>query len=217
MSLRKRNITKKSRTVSKKVRRRRSVREKLMVIYYSERTQNNRATAKRFDIEPKQVRDWQSKKQELLNSAPYLLTLNRGRPAQYPLLEERLVEWIETLRNKQMAVTQKIVVTKAKQLVRINEIKEAYPNIGDFRFSNSWLNGFLYRNELSNRRRTTVSQHLPKDLIDLQNEFLSLVLFKHRQYNYDIHHIGNINETPLSFDLPYPVTFDKHRVKTIGI
>lgn len=56
-----------------------------MVIYYSERAQNNRATGRRFDIEPKQVRDWQSKKQELLNSAPYLLTLNRGRPAQYPL------------------------------------------------------------------------------------------------------------------------------------
>lgn len=76
-----------------------------MVIYYSERVQNNRATARRFDIEPKQVRDWRSKKQELLNSASYLLTLNRGRPAQYPLLEARLVEWIQTLRNRQMAVT----------------------------------------------------------------------------------------------------------------
>ncbi|CAG8682780.1 33535_t:CDS:2, partial [Gigaspora margarita] len=76
-------------------------------------------------------REWQSKKQELLNSAPYLLTLNRGRLAQYPLLEERLVEWIETLQNKQMA---------AKQLVRINEIKEAYSNIVDFRFSNDLEN-----------------------------------------------------------------------------
>ncbi|CAG8545839.1 42800_t:CDS:2 [Gigaspora margarita] len=42
-----------------------------MVVHYFERIQN---------------------KQELLNAAPYLLTLNRGRPAKYPLLEERLVE-----------------------------------------------------------------------------------------------------------------------------
>ncbi|CAG8773206.1 12772_t:CDS:1, partial [Racocetra fulgida] len=77
------------------------------------------------------------KKQELLNSAPYLLTLNHGRPAQYPLLERRLVEWIETLHNKHMAVTRKMVVTRAKQLVQINEIKDAYPNIGDdFKFFN---------------------------------------------------------------------------------
>ncbi|CAG8816883.1 28595_t:CDS:2, partial [Gigaspora margarita] len=48
-----------------------------MVIYYLERTNNIRATAKRFDIEPK----------------------------QYPLLEEKLIEWIEELHNMHNAVT----------------------------------------------------------------------------------------------------------------
>lgn len=75
----------------------------------------------------------------------------------------------------------------------------------------------LFRNELSNHRCTTVSQHLPEDLINLQNEFLSLILFKRRQYNYDIHHIGNMDEMPLSFDLLYPVTLDKCGAKPIGI
>ncbi|CAG8830395.1 35796_t:CDS:2, partial [Gigaspora margarita] len=78
-------------TVSKKVQRSWTVREKLMVIYYSEHAQNNKATRRRFDIEPKQVHDWQSKKQELLNSVLYLLTLNHGQPVQYLLLEERLI------------------------------------------------------------------------------------------------------------------------------
>jgi hypothetical protein len=73
-----------------------------------------RATAKRFSIDPKQVRDWQNKKQELLNAAPYVLTLNRGRQAQYPLLEEKIVEWIEELREKQMAVSRTMVIRKAK-------------------------------------------------------------------------------------------------------
>ncbi|CAG8852755.1 40589_t:CDS:1, partial [Gigaspora margarita] len=90
MSPRSRSFTKKSH-VRSSAQRTWSVRKKLMVVHYFERIQNVRATAKRFDIEPKQVRDWRNKKQELLNAAPYLLTLNRGRPAKYPLLEERLV------------------------------------------------------------------------------------------------------------------------------
>ena len=91
MAPRRRSIAKKACT-SKKVHRNWSVREKLMVIYYFERIQNTRATARQFDIEPKQVRDWRSKKQELLNAAPYLLTLNHSRLAQYSLLEKRLVK-----------------------------------------------------------------------------------------------------------------------------
>ncbi|CAG8772695.1 2601_t:CDS:1 [Cetraspora pellucida] len=105
MSLRNRNIKKKAHAISKKVRHNWSVRKKLIMVYYFKRIKNVRATARRFDIKPKQVRDWRNKKQELLNAAPYLLTLNPGRPALYPLLERRLVEWVNVLRRKQAAVT----------------------------------------------------------------------------------------------------------------
>ncbi|CAG8812248.1 32024_t:CDS:2, partial [Gigaspora margarita] len=97
----------------------------------------------------------------------------------------------EHAQNNKIAVLQKIVVIRAKQLAQTNKIKDAYPNI--------------------------VSQHFSKDLIDLQNKFLSLVLFKHCQYNYDIQYFGNMDKTSLSFDLLYLVTLDKHRAKTIGI
>ncbi|CAG8834599.1 22831_t:CDS:2, partial [Gigaspora margarita] len=80
------------------------VHEKLIVIYYSELAQNNKTIARRFDIEMKQVHDWKSKKQELLNT-------------------------IETLHNKQIAISRKKVVIRAKQLAQTNEIKDAYPNI----------------------------------------------------------------------------------------
>ncbi|CAG8686138.1 17171_t:CDS:1 [Cetraspora pellucida] len=119
MSSRNRNIKKKARAISKKVRHNWSVREKLMVVYYFERIKNVRATARRFDIEPKQVRNWRSKKQELLNAAPYLLTLNPGRPALYPLLERRLVEWVDVLRRKQAAVTQNMVIRRAKNWLKL--------------------------------------------------------------------------------------------------
>ncbi|CAG8851311.1 40431_t:CDS:1, partial [Gigaspora margarita] len=53
-------------------------------------TDSMRATAKCFEIKPKQVCDWCDKKQELLNAAPYVLMLNCGWQAQYLLLEEKL-------------------------------------------------------------------------------------------------------------------------------
>ncbi|CAG8848894.1 38264_t:CDS:2, partial [Gigaspora margarita] len=82
-----------------KVHRSWSAKEKLMVIYYLERTNNVRATTKRFDIKLKQVQ----------------------------------------LRNMYNAVTQNMVVRKAKALAQTDKIKNAYPDIASFKFSINWL------------------------------------------------------------------------------
>ncbi|CAG8847459.1 17876_t:CDS:1, partial [Gigaspora margarita] len=116
-----------------------SIKEKLMVVFYLECINSVRATAKRFEIEPKQVHEWRNKKQELLNAAPYALTLNHGRQVQYPLLEENLIDWIEEHYNMQHAVTRNMVVRKAKALAQTDKIKNAYPNIAGFKFSITWL------------------------------------------------------------------------------
>ncbi|CAG8813132.1 587_t:CDS:2, partial [Gigaspora margarita] len=116
-----------------------SIKEKLMVLCYLEHTDSVRATAKCFEIEPKQVRDWRDKKQELLNAVSYVLTLNRGQQTQYPLLEEKLVDWIEELRSMQNAITRNMVVRKAKALAQTDEIKNTYSNISSFKFSINWL------------------------------------------------------------------------------
>ncbi|CAG8781016.1 20319_t:CDS:1, partial [Gigaspora margarita] len=76
-----------------------------------------------------------NKKQELLNAAPYVLMLNCNQQAQYPLLEEKLVDWIEELHSMQNAITRNMVVRKAKALAQTDEIKNTYPNISSFKFS----------------------------------------------------------------------------------
>ncbi|CAG8582790.1 8154_t:CDS:2, partial [Paraglomus brasilianum] len=67
---------------------------------------------------------------------------------------------------------------------------------------------------LENRRK---SNHLPDDLIPKQLEFLSYVLYKRREYNYPLSLIGNMDETPLSFDLPNPTTVTQHGSKSVTI
>ncbi|CAG8835222.1 29402_t:CDS:1, partial [Racocetra persica] len=58
-----------------------SIKKKLMVLCYLEHINSVRATTKYFEIKPKQVRDWCNKKQELLNTAHYALTLNYSQQA----------------------------------------------------------------------------------------------------------------------------------------
>ena len=110
-----------------------------------------------------------------------------------------------------------MVVKKAKKLVKTDKMKQFYPTIQDFKFSNKWLDGFIGRHNLSNRKRTTISQQLPKDLIEKQHAFLSFILYKRIQYNYPLNLIANLNETSLSFNLLSSTTLEVRRSKTISI
>ena len=75
----------------------------------------------------------------------------------------------------------------------------------------------MRRNNLSNRRRTTIAQHLPENLIERQQEFLAYIMYKRIEYNYLLSFIGNMDETPMSFDLPSNTTIDERGTRTVSI
>ena len=82
---------------TQKKRRQWNAREKLMVVFYHENGHSVRSTANKYEIEPKQVRDWTNKKNELMRVAPYNQRLNTGARPKYPQLEKELLEWIREL------------------------------------------------------------------------------------------------------------------------
>jgi Tc5 transposase DNA-binding domain len=108
----------------------------------------------------------------------------KGKPVKYPALETFLVEWIKERRNNQQAVSRQMVQVKAKTLSQQHEWKDKYPDLQSFSFSNKWLDGLMSRNNLSNRRRTTIAQHLPDNLIEKQQEFLAYIMYKRIQHDY---------------------------------
>ncbi|CAI2174088.1 6199_t:CDS:1 [Funneliformis geosporum] len=110
-----------------------------------------------------------------------------------------------------------MVMKKAKKLAETDEMKQLYPTIQNFKFSNKWLDGFISRNNLSNKRRTTISQKLPEDLIEQQHSFLSFILYRRIQYDYPLNLIANLDETPLSFDLSSSTILESKRSKTVSI
>ena len=79
-------------TTTQKKRRQWNVREKLMVVFYHENGHSVRATASKYEIEPKQVRDWKNKKNDLMRTVPYVQRLNIGAWPKYPQLEVELLE-----------------------------------------------------------------------------------------------------------------------------
>ncbi|CAG8740786.1 12029_t:CDS:2, partial [Ambispora leptoticha] len=51
--------------------------------------------------EPKQLRDWITKKSDLMKAAPYIQKLSHGARLRYPELEAELIEWFRDLRSQQ--------------------------------------------------------------------------------------------------------------------
>ena len=213
----KRNKKARNRLPQKK-RRQWNVREKLMVIHYFENNKRNvRGTSKKFDIQPKQVRDWVKKKEALLVAAPHVAKLHPGKPAKYPKLEDDLFVWISEKRASGHAVSRKLITNKAISLSRNKVFLASNPGIAGFKFSNKWLDAFLGRYDLGERRRTTVSQILPPNLIEIQNIFLSYIMYLRIHNKYPLKYIGNMDETPMWFDLPSNTTINQKSAKTVNI
>ncbi|PKC00689.1 hypothetical protein RhiirA5_382273 [Rhizophagus irregularis] len=123
--------------------------------------------------------------------------LHQGKPTRYPKLEDDLFAWISEKRANGNAITQKLITNKAISLSKSPESLANNPDIIGFKFSNKWLDGFLGRYDLSERRRTTVAQQLPSDLIEKQNIFLSYIMYLRIHNNYELKYMGNMDETSI--------------------
>lgn len=203
--------------VTQKMKRQWSAREKLMIITYYEKGHSKRSTADKFRIEPKQLRDWINNKEKLISVAPHVQKLNLGARPKFPHLENELMEWFTEARNQLKTVTRHMIQVKALSLSKKTSYRLEYPGITNAKFSRKWVDGFMSRHNLSNRRKTTIAQRLPEDYVEQQSEFLSYVLYLRNENEYPLSLIGNMDETPMSFNLPSNTTVEHSGSKTVSI
>ena len=131
---------------------------KLKVVKYAER-KTNRGAASHFSVNEKQVRQWRLKKEELNLMPKKKKRLDGGgRKARLPDVEETLMAWIDEMRSGNLRITCSALQRKAVELARCEGDTE-------FTASRGWLANFFHRHELSLRRKTSVSQRLPRDLV----------------------------------------------------
>ena len=124
--------------------------------------ESNRGATQRFGVDEKRMREWRKLKIELAERGPKKKRLQGGgkKTVLAADKEEQLVSWIESLRAKNLRVTRLSIQLKAREIYDPSNDSEG------IRFSTSrgWLEGFFKRHGFSLRRRTTVSQRLPRDL-----------------------------------------------------
>ena len=152
--------------VTAKKNRQWSAREKLMIITYYEKGHSKYSTADKFGIQLKQLRDWLNNKEKLMRVAPYTQRLNIGAHPKYPLLEAELIDWFREARKQLKTITRYMIQAKARSLAKKISYQVNYPNIRNFKFSRKWVDGFMTRHKLFNRRRTTITQKLPEDYVE---------------------------------------------------
>jgi len=208
-----------SNKLSQKKKRYWTAREKLTVLMYLDKVPNAsvRGTADMFAIQPNQIRAWRKNKEQLMLAQPRVKCLNAGARPSYPVLEEEVYNWVKSLRSNLKVVTRSMIQIKSRALAKTPRYIEIYPNAQDFKWSNKWVNSFMKRHNLSNRRRTTVAQRLPDDLEMKQSEFLNFVLYCCIQHDYPLELIGNMDETPLTFDMPSTTTIEEIGSRTVSI
>ena len=113
-------------------------------------------------------------------------------------LEERVYEWIESMRSRRLRVTRKLVKRETLKIF-FNEGGQNYDSNPEFVASNGWLRNFFNRHRLTLRQKTTVCQKLPDVLAPKVSSYLLYVRSKRLKFNLTLQNMGAI--TPIWLDM----------------
>ena len=122
-------------------------------------------------------------------------------------MEKDLYEWIIDQRSSGYIVTSLHIRLQAQKFC-----KEA-----SFKASNGWAQKFMRRHGLAIRQKTKIAQKLPEDLEEKLNAFHRFVINLRKENNFELSQIGNMDETPMCFDLPSTRTIDCKGSHTVQI
>ena len=154
------------------------------------------------------VRLWRKNKDRLMKMLR-TKQADRGLKAQFPEIESHLLEWATDRRRQGIAVS----TMEARLQARIIAQKLRVTNSGG---SVKWVYAFMRRNNLSVRRHTHISQKLPEDNEKLM-QFQRYIIRARNDVDYELSQIGNPDQTPLTFDIPYSTSINATGAKTVTI
>ena len=171
---------------------------KLRVVKFAEE-RNNCAAMREFGIGESKIRAWRKQK-ESLEKMPKTKRSRRGDVASFPELEHDLNEWVVMQRQEGYIVTRNAIRFRALQLKKLQF--KGTPGIDTFLASSGWCNRFMEQYGLTLRQRTKISQKLPKQLEEKVDSFHKFVITMRKRHGYELSQIGNMDETPMYFDMP---------------
>ena len=185
-----------------------TTKEKLAAIKFAE-THGNRAAQREYGINESNIREW-CKKKNRLAKLPKSKMADRGSKAHHPALEEELMVFVSDRRRGGVGVSTRDLRKDAKKIAKRQ-------NNTTFGGSVNWVYAFLRRHNLSIRRRTHIAQKLLADHEDKLMEFQQFIIRQRKNFDYELSQIGNADQTPLTFDMPYNTTVNTKGAKTVQL
>ena len=185
---------------------------KLKVVETAEKC-GNRAAGREHSVNEKLVRDWRKKKAELKALPRIKRSLRVGAKPHWAELESKLTEWVLDKRMNGIGLSGTMIRLKAKLIAQEMPPEE----VEDFTASTSCLYRFMKRKGLVIRQKTKIAQRLPQEFEDKIIGFHRMMIRMRQMNNYEIQQLGNMDETPMNFDMPPSRTVNPVGEKTIMI
>ncbi|KFD45194.1 hypothetical protein M513_13929 [Trichuris suis] len=189
---------------------------KLKVIDLAKKS-NNCAASRKYGVTEKMVRDWRRNENALKTIPRSKCAMRSGAPfwpeletPSWPELENYLEEWVKEQRQNGYVVTRGGLKAQAIRWAKLNE-----PLCRNFKATSGWCSRFMKRKDLVLRQKTKIAQKLPADLDDKVLDFQRYVIRLGREHQFLLSSIGNMDETPINFDMVARKTVDSKGVKGI--
>ena len=171
---------------------------------------SNSDAARKLGVDESNIRRW--RKDCSLDSTRNTKRANRGsKTGHFPGMEKELLDWIEGLRQYGHGVSRLALCLQAVRLAKSGK----YPGISIFKASQGWCTRYMRRHDLSLRLRTKIAQKLPAALDEKILNFQRFIIKNRKMTDFPLARIGNMDETPMCFDMPHSSTLHKKGEKTI--
>lgn len=198
-----------------------TVKFKIEAVEYAEKNSIS-AAAKKYNVDRKTIREWKEKKADIVALVKRAGKSRKrldgaGRKPLSEVLEERIVSWITDRRDKRLRVSRKLIMKKAKLLYLDMKEDHALVHGGDFVASKGWLENFMKRHGLSLRRKTSIAQKDPDQLIGKLVAYVLRVRKLRETFEYHASDIIAFDETPVWFDMVSSNTVEKKGAKDVTL
>ena len=193
---------------AKRIRASYSMKKKYEVVQYAKKHSVYQA-CRHFGLSTGTVGPWMSLDFSSTKATVYR-TSGAGRKLSYPVeKEEELLQWVLEQRDLHLAVTVQNIMDQAVTVIQ--------PINPSFKGTRGWAQKFMRRNDLVMRAKTSIAQKLPAALEQKMTAFLQSVKEARLQCYYPKELIGNMDETPMYFDMACNTSVDRRGKKTISI
>ena len=182
---------------------------KLEVAIYAEENGGNMVAQRKYGVSEKVIRGWRKQK-ETLRMTKKSRKAFRVHAPHWPALEDQLEEFVLEQRAACRGLNTVQLRLKAVELAKSN-------NIDNFKGNPSWCYRFMKRKNLAIRQRTTLAQQLPVDHVEKLQSFRTFVQKQIAEHKIGNDNIINMDEVPLTFDIPMNRTVEKKGTSSITI